>query len=258
MSNIKFINKLIIFFIILTGFSSVLADEIELNFNKYAKNSININANNKNDLNYTNLDSAQRPTSTLGFKYKFEDEENNWYLEYKQYSQIQPLIQYAKVYFGPLKTYLQLEGDLSLKLKQRNIVILKDYNMKINSLDNLKLIYGGQLSNLNIAFINLDDFSEVSSYFISPFIRLRAETNRYTVNPIYMEISGHTSLKNTNYKNSGADFLLGKSVYSENNFSVNIELKRKSIKINYDKNRKIIKFSNFGNNLALVMLYKFH
>jgi hypothetical protein len=235
-----------------------LADEMEISLNKYDKNFINLIALNKNDLNYTNNNFSNIPKNAIGLKYKLETEKNTYLFELKQYSQMQPIVQYAKIYFGPLKTYLPVEGDLTLKLNQKNFLILKESNFKISHAHTIKLIYGGQLSNLNIILDDADNSSKVSSYFISPYVRLRAETNFYGGIPIYMEISGYTALRSAGFNNNGSHLLFGGPIYSERSFLINAALKRQKIQMNYSKNDKLIAFSNYGNSLDLSVIYKFN
>ena len=254
-------KKLIKFLIIsatLIEVQSALADEIEIGVNNYEKNIINLIAIYKNDINYTNNSLADIPKNTIDFKYKIENDKNTYHFEFKQYSQIQPIIQYAKIYFGPLKTYLPVEGDLKLKLNQKSLLILKENNFKDNSRYTLKLIYGGQVSNLNITLEDIDNSSEVSSYFISPYVRARLENNFYGSIPIYMEISGYTALKISGFNNSGANILFGATVYSEKDFLINATVKRRNIKMSYSKNEKLVTFSNYGSSLDLSIVYKFN
>ena len=257
-NNFKDLIKYLIISTALIEVQYALADEIEINLNKYDENVINLIALNKNDLNYTNNSFANIPKNIIGFKYKIENDKNPYHLEFKQYSQIQPIVQYAKIYFGPLKTYLPVEGDLTLKLNQKSFLILKEFNFKDNSAYTLKLIYGGQVSNLNITLDDSDNSSKVSSYFISPYVRARLETNFYGSIPIYMEISGYTALKSADFKNSGADLLFGGPVYSEKSFLINASVKRQKIKMNYSKNNKLVAYSNYGNSLELSVIYKFN
>ena len=254
-------KNLIKFLIISTALIEVqfaLADEIEIGVNNYEKNVINLIALNKNDLNYTNNIFTNIPKNAINFKYKIENEKNAYHFEFKQYSQMQPIIQYAKIYFGPLKTYLPVEGDLTLKLNQTSFLILKESDFKINHAITLKLIYGGQVSNLNITLEDVDKSSKVSSYFISPYVRLKAEANFYGSIPIYMEISRYTALKSAGFNNSGTDLLFGGPVYSEKSFLINAALKRQKIKMTYSKNDKLVAFSNYGNSLDLSVVYKFN
>jgi hypothetical protein len=255
------IKDLIKFLIISTALIQVqcaLADEIEISLNIHEKNVINLIALNKNDLNYTNNSFSNMPKNAINLKYKIENEKNAYHFEFKQYSQIQPIVQYAKIYFGPLKTYLPVEGDLTLKLNQKSLLILKEFNFKDNSVYTLKLIYGGQASNLNITLDDTDKSSKVSSYFISPYVRVRLETNLYGSIPIYMETSGYAALKSATFNNSGADLLFGGPVYSEKNFLINAAVKRQKIKMDYSKNDKLVTFSNYGNSLDLSVIYKFN
>jgi hypothetical protein len=258
LNNFKDLIKYLIISTTLIEVQCALADEMEISLNKYDKNVINVIALNKNDLNYTNNNFANIPKNAMGLKYKLENEQNTYLFEFKQYSQMQPIIQYAKIYFGPLKTYLPIEGDLTLKLNQKSFLILKESDFKISHAHTIKLIYGGQLSNLNIILDDADNSSKVSSYFISPYIRLRAETNFYGSVPIYMEISGYTALNSTGFNNNGSDLLFGRPVYSGKSFLINAALKRQKIKMNYSKNDKLVAFSNYRNSLDLSVIYKFN
>jgi hypothetical protein len=87
---------------------------------------------------------------------------------------------------------------------------------------------------------------------------MKAESNRYSNIPLYLEISGYTSLNNTNYNIDGADLSIGGKIFSEKNSEINLAFRRQSIKINYIKNQKSVSFSNYRNGLDLFLNYKFN
>jgi hypothetical protein len=235
-----------------------LADEMIVGLNYHNKNLINITGKKNNDLIYKNNDSSHLPKNIVSFRYKLENEKNLYYYEINQYTQIQPITQYIKIYFGPLKTFLPIEGEKIIRFDQRNFSISKEYDYSINYKNNFKLIYGGQLSNINLSYIDIGDESRASSYFISPYLRMKVQSNHYSNIPLYMEISAYTSLKNSNYSIGGTNFSFGGKVFSEKNSEINIAFRRQSININYIKNENLVSFSNYGNGLDLFLTYKFN
>jgi hypothetical protein len=234
-----------------------LADEVIVGITYPDKNIINITGQNNSDLIYKNTSLSHSPKNTVSFRYKLENEKNSYYFEINQYTQIQPITQYIKIYFGPLKTFLPVEGEKIIRFDQRNFSISREYDYNINYKNNFKLIYGGQLSNINLSYIDFGGESRASSYFISPYLRMKIESNSYNNIPLYMEILGYTSLNN-NYNIGGADLSFGRKIFSEKNSEINLAFKRQSIKINYIKNEKLVSFSNYGNSLDLFLTYKFN
>lgn len=236
----------------------VLADEMIVGLNYHNKSLINIIGQNNNDLIYKNNDSSHSPKSTVSFRYKLENEKNSYYYEINQYTQIQPITQYTKIYFGPLKTFLPIEGEKIIRFDQRSFSISKEYDYNINYKNNFKLIFGGQLSNINLSYIEIGSESRASNYILSPYLRMKFQSNHYSNIPLYVEISGYTYLKNSNYSIGGKNLSFGGKVFSEKNSEINLAFRRQSININYIKNENLVSISNYGNGLDLFLTYKFN